>query len=183
MFQKPRTVAIATVFLMTSTLVVTVPAQEPESPDPNSGFFFYAGGPVRAKRARTQTRSTTFNETAGWVNLPGATLSYVVPAGTTDLFNIAFSAECRVFNGGGDDYLRIRIAHTVGGVTTFVEPYDGAQAFCDADSYATHKGNWVKRVGAGTHTIQVQFWIFDGPPFEVVTAWVDDWTFELVVYD
>jgi hypothetical protein len=106
-----------------------------------------------------------------------------VPTGTTDLFNVAFSAECRLFAGGGDDYLRIRIVDTVGGVVTPLEPYDGGQAFCSADGYATHKGNWVKRAAAGPHSLSVQFWIFDGAPVEVVSAWIDDWTFELVVYD
>jgi hypothetical protein len=132
---------------------------------------------------RTQTSSFTFGETATWINLPNGILGWAVPSGTTDLFNVAFSAECRLFNGGGDDYLRIRILDVVGGVATPLEPYDGAQAFCSADGYATYKGNWVKRAGAGSHTFQVQFWIFDGAPAEVLTAWIDDWTFEVVVYD
>jgi hypothetical protein len=158
-------------------------AQEPGI-EPASGYFFYAGGPVRAKRARTQTAAWRLQETRGWVRLPGAVLQYNVPAGTSDLFNVAFSAECRLFGGGGDDYLRIRIAHVnPAGVVTYLEPYDGAQAFCDADSYATHKGNWVKRVGGGLHSLYVEFWIFDGAPLEVLSAWIDDWTFELVVYD
>ena len=45
------------------------------------------------------------------------------------------------------------------------------------------QGNWVKQVQGGVHTLVVQFWIFDGAPAEAVTAWIDDWTFELVVYD
>jgi hypothetical protein len=42
---------------------------------------------------------------------------------------------------------------------------------------------WSKRMGAGVHNLQVQFWIFDGAPAEVLTAIMDDWTFELIVYD
>ena len=185
MFQKPKTIAIASAVVMAGAVVVTMTAQEGglEPPDQTAGFFAYSGGPAKAKRARTQTAATTIGESAGWVNLPGATLSYTLPAGTTDLFNVAFSAECRLFGGGGDDYVRIRIVDTVGGVSTFLEPYDAGQAFCSADSYATYKGNWVKRVGAGTHTLQVQFWIFDGAPAEVLSARIDDWTFETVVYD
>ena len=118
-----------------------VPAQIQESQDQtgDAGLFTYGGGPARGKRAKTQTAAFTFGETAGWVTLPSSSLSWTVPAGTTDLFNVAFSAECRLINGGGDDYLRIRILDIVGGVATPLEPYDGAQAFCSADGYATHK--------------------------------------------
>jgi hypothetical protein len=144
-------------------------------------LFAYAGGFVRGKRARTQDAPQTFGETAGWVNVTSANLSYVVATGTTDLFNIAFSGEGRLFGGGGDDYVRIRVLDN--GVP--IEPYDvgSPQAFFSADGYATHKGNWVKRVGAGNHVLQVQLWIFDGAPAEALSGWIDDWTFELVVYD
>ena len=187
MFKQPKRLAIATVIVTASTLVVTIPAQQQEvgveSPDENA-LFSYSGGFVRAKRARTQDSPTTITESVApttWKNLTSATLSYTVPTGTTDLFNVAFSAECRLFSGGGDDYLRIRILDN--GVP--MEPNDNTspQAFCSADGYATHKGNWVRRVSSGVHTLQVQFWIFDGAPAEVVSAWIDDWTFELVVYD
>ena len=104
-----------------------------------------------------------------------------MPAGTTDLFNVSFTAECRLFNGGADDYVRIRIMDTTTGVP--LEPYDGAQAFCSADAYATHTGMWSQRVGAGVHNLQVQLWILDGAPAEALTAWIDDWTFEVVVYE
>jgi hypothetical protein len=146
---------------------------------PAAGLFAWSGGPVRGKRARTQTAATGIPESATWVSLPNATLAYAVPTGTTDLFNIAFSAECRLVNGGGDDYVRIRILDN--GVP--VEPYDGAQAFCSANAYATHAGHWAKRVTAGNHILQVQFWIFDGAPAEALQAIIDDWTFEVVVYD
>jgi hypothetical protein len=144
-----------------------VAAQEPET---EAGFFAYAGGPVRAKRARTQTAPSNLAGGAAYVNLPGATLSYTVPAGTSDLFNVAFSAECTKL-GGSTAYIRV----LDGGVP--MEPYDGFQSFCSSSLPATHKGNWARRVGAGAHTLQVQF----RSPAGGVT--VDDWTFELVVYD
>jgi len=165
------------------TIAVQSPdgSQEQAAVDPQAGTILYGGGPAVGKRARTTTVATTFGETATWFTLPGS-LTWVVPAGTTQLFNVAYSAECRLFNGGGDDYVRIRIIDVVGGVGTPLEPYDGAQAFCSADGYATHKGNWVKRAQQGVHTLHVQVWIFDGAPAEVLTGWFDDTTFELVVY-
>ena len=158
-------------------------AQDQERADvtPQAGFFAYSGGAVRGKRARTQTAASNIGESATWVDLPGATLPWTVPAGTTDLFNVTFSAEGRLFAGGADDYLRIRVFDTLTGAV--LEPYDGAQAFFSADSYATHTGTWVTRAAAGNHNLQVQVWIFDGAPAEVVSAWLDDWTFEIVVYD
>jgi hypothetical protein len=164
-------------------LVGLVPAQEiqqPPDPGGDAGFFAYSGGFVRGKRARTQTTGQVINESAGWVNLNGATLSYTIPANTTDLFNVTFSAECRLINSvPPGDYVRIRVLDN--GVP--MEPYDGFQAFCSANGYATHTGTWVRRSAAGVHTLQVQFWIVDAAPVGVLQASIDDWTFELVVYD
>jgi hypothetical protein len=152
-----------------------------------SGFFRYSGGAAKAKVAVTQTAATTFAE-GGWFGLPNAVLQFAVPAGTTDLFNVSFSAECRLFGADMDDFVRIRVVDTVtvGGVfvsRSFLEPYDGSQGFCSANGYATHKGNWVKRAGEGMHTLVVQFSIVDALPDDVLTASIDDWTFELVVHD
>ena len=154
-----------------------------EDVSPQAGLLFFSGGPVRGKRARTQTTPSTINETSTWVSLPNASLPYVVPAGTSDLFNVAFSAEGRLSNGGVDDFVRIRVIDTVGGVSNPLEPYDGDQRFFHAAGFATYKGNWVRRANAGSHTLQVQVWVVDGAPLEIVSATIDDWTFELVVYD
>jgi hypothetical protein len=141
---------------------------------PEAGYLFHSGGFVRRKLARTQTAASQFNAANAWITLPGAILATAVPVGTTDLFNVAFSAECQKILGGT---ARIRVMDTAGGVVSLLEPYDGAQVFCSSGSAATHKGNWVKRAGAGTHTLQVQILQTAG-----VTV-IDDWTFELVVYD
>lgn len=179
------------VVLLGSLVMVPVPAQNPTPPeqpevtvDPTAGYYYYATGPVRAKRARTQTSGYTFGETLGWVTLPGSTITYTVPTGTADYFNVAFSAECRLVNGGApDNWIRIRIVDNYGGVLTPLEPYDGQQAFCSDNNYATHKGNWVRRAGAGTHSLTVQFWIWDGGINNLLSGVIDDWTFEVVVYD
>jgi hypothetical protein len=187
MFPRWQTLTNATMLAAVLSLMTIVPvqAQETEDAPPSvatpAGFFFQVGGPVKRKLAKTQTAATTFGESGGWISLPLANLPYTVATGDTDLINVSFTAECRLFNGGGDDYLRIRILDTVTGVP--LEPYDGAQAFCSADGYATHTGTWSRRLPAGAHNFQVQFWIFDGAPAEVLTAWIDDWTFETVVYE
>ena len=168
---------------MAIAMIAPIPAQEiqpPPEPSGDAGLWAFAGGPAHAKRARTNTAPTVFNETGGWVNLPNATLSYFVPASVgSELFNVAFSAECRMINASQFDYLRIRILDN--GVP--MEPYDGFQAFCSANGHATHKGNWVRRANPGNHVLQVQFWILDVAPLAVVQSVIDDWTFEVVIYD
>lgn len=155
--------------------------QEAAGPaDPQAGTFLYRGGQAIGKIARTTTGGILFGETGGWITLPGS-LTWTVPAGTTQLFNVSYSAECRLVNGGVDDFVRIRIVDT-GGVGTPLEPYNGGQAFCHADGYATHKASWVKRARPGVHTLVVQVWIYDGAPAEVLTGDLDDIIFELVVY-
>jgi hypothetical protein len=193
MFPQWKTLTNATMLATMLSLLTIAPVQAQEidsespaqieqmGPQPDAGFFTQTGGAVKRKLSKTQTTATTFGETAGWFTLPLANLSYTVAAGDSDLFNVSFTAECRLFNGGADDYLRIRILDTTTGA--FLEPYDGAQAFCNADAYATHTGMWSQRLGAGVHNFQVQFRIFDGAPAEVLTAWIDDWTFETVVYN
>lgn len=157
-------------------------AQGAAAVDPQAGTFLFKGGPAIAKVARTSTVATLFGETAGWVTLPGS-LTWVVPANSTQLFNVAFSAECQVLNGDDEDYMRIRIVDvTAGGVGVPMEPYDGFQAFCSDEGFATHKGNWVRRVQGGVHTLIVQVWLQDNAPADVLTGRIDDTTFELVVY-
>jgi hypothetical protein len=159
--------------------IAPVPAQQtasPPEPTGDAGYFTQSGGAVKRKLAKTQTAGSKFVNSAGWVSLPLANLQFTVPAGTTDLFNVTFTAEGRLFGGGNNDYVRIRILD--GAVP--LEPYDGGQAFFSADNYATYTGTWVKRAGGGVHNLQVQVWM---TPCAVCAFAIDDWTFELVVYE
>jgi len=192
MFPRWQQLKNATMLATMLSLLMIAPVQAQEM-DPESltqvqqmnaepsGYFINSGGAVKRKLSKTRTIATTFAEGGGWSPLPLANLSYTVANGDSDLFNVSFTAECRLFSGGADDYLRIRIMDTATGIP--LEPYDGGQAFCSADAYATHTGTWSGRLGAGVHNFQVEFWIFDGAPLEAVTAWIDDWTFETVVYN
>jgi hypothetical protein len=165
--------AVTMTALLMMTTTVPARAQQPEDPSPNAGFFAYAGGAAKAKCARTQTAPTTFAPlpVPAWVNLPGATLGFSVAPGQTELFNVAFSSECQKLAGGP---LLIRVL--INGVP--MEPYDGFQAFCSTPPPATHSGLWVRRVGPGNYTLQVQFFNTGGG-----VGLIDDWTFELVVYE
>jgi hypothetical protein len=171
---------LGSVLVLTPAAAIDTNAQQSQeqaqvtASGPEAGFFVYSGGGVLRKLARTQTTASQFNAANAWVTLPLAILARTVPSATTELFNVAFSAECQKILGGS---ARIRVLDTAGGVVSVLEPYDGAQVFCSSASAATHTGNWIKRAGAGTHTLQVQILQTAG-----VTV-IDDWTFELVVYD
>jgi len=158
--------------ILALTTVMPVRGQDPTVSEDTSetARFVYSGGTVRGKRAITQTTATSITADNVWVTLPLSTISWFVSTGTTELFNVAFSAEC---SKTGGNFLRIRILDN--GIA--LQPYDGFQVFCSAPTFATHKGNWVRRVGAGFHNLTVQF--FQGAG----SATIDDWTFELVVYD
>jgi hypothetical protein len=161
-------------FVLATTLL-PLEAQEPNEPATSltETHITYSGGAAKAKRAVTQVTATTFSSTA-WTTLPLSNISYTVSAGLVETFNVSFSAECDK-SGGGFAYIRV----LDNGVA--LQPYDGFQVFCSSANLATYKGNWVRRTPlsfvAVTHNLVVQFRMSAG------SARIDDWTFELVVYD
>jgi hypothetical protein len=174
--------ALAIVALTPVSRSTTVAAQEPEQAaavatadvGPASGFFPFSGGAVKGMRARTQTTPSSIASPGAWVSLPGAILTWTVPSGIRDTFDVSFTAECTKTLGGS---ARIRLIDTVSGVITRYEPNDNGRTFCSSSSTASYHADWVDRVGAGTHNLQVQFNNTAG----VVT--IDDWKMRLVVYN
>ena len=73
---------------------------------------------------RARQPSTAF------VNLTGATASWFVPAGDTDLLNVGFSAECRLINSmlttANQDWVELRVMLSripaAAGFPTFMQP-------------------------------------------------------------
>jgi hypothetical protein len=185
MFQRWRKLNHATTFavlsLMTMAPVQAQDVQTPNEPTGDAGYFLQSGGAVKRKLAKTQTARTIIPETPGWYRLPLANIAYAVPVGQSELFNVSFTAECRLFNSSANDYLAIRIMDLNTGVP--LEPYDGGQAFCSDDGYATHTGMWSRRLGPGVHTLQVEFLVVDTAALAAVSASIDDWTFEVIIYE
>lgn len=142
----------------------------------------HTGGATKAYLSKTQNLPDSFTKTT-WTNLPGSALRLTVPGGTTDLFHITFSAECRlVSNEGLIDWAQIRIVAVVNGVGSVVQPDDSAgspQSFCAVNHYSTHMGSWVLRGGPGDYRFSVQ--VLNSVSGN--TIWLDDWTFSVVVYD
>jgi hypothetical protein len=187
MFERLHTLNKATTFAAMLSLLTLGPVQAQETvppPEPtgDAGFHSISGTTVKRKVVRTQTVGSTITK-GGWKRLNLATLSHTVPLNTTDLFNVTFSAECQLNNNSANDYVRIRVVDSAAGP---MEPYDGNQVFCSADKPATHTGTWARRLGPGVHTLHVELWVVDNLPlnvFPALTATIDDWTFELVLYN
>jgi hypothetical protein len=181
-----RYVAVSSLALMVALLPptardTTVAAQEggqsatatAQDVTPASGFFAWSGGGVRGMRARTQTAPSLIGSPGAWIGVANAIIAWTVPSGTADTFDVSFVAECGKLFGGR---ARIRVIDTVSGITSSLEPNDGDVTFCSG-SGAIHHASWTKRVGAGTHNLQVQL---NNSAGQTV---IDDWKMRLVVYD
>lgn len=141
----------------------------------------HTGGAVKAYMVTTQDAPFTSTE-ATYTNLPGSALRLTVPAGTSDLLSLTFSAECRLIGGEGPtDWVGIRLVAIRDGVGSVVEPFDtgSPQAFCSTDLWETHAGTWVLQAGPGNYRFSVQVLTTATDS----TLWIDDWTFQLVAYD
>lgn len=96
-----------------------------------------------------------------------------VPGGTSDLFNLTFSSECLTPSSG---VLQIRVVAVVDGVGSVVEPHE-ARTLCSGGSISTHTGTWVLRGGPGDYRFSAQL------RSNGVASTIDDWMFQVVVYD
>ena len=169
-------IALSMTFIVALSTILPLTAQEPAETEANAAetLLSFSSTAFHRKLARTQNSPSTFITPNVWRNLPGATHVVFVPAFDSELFNVAFSAECQKIGGG---VIRIRVLDN--GV--LMNPQDNDQVFCSSSLPATHKGNWVRRTPALSvginHTVQVQFLINGG------SARIDDWTFELLTYN
>lgn len=174
---------IAVAFVATSPLTPPTTAAAQQTAEstvsaadvtPASGFFGWSGGVARALRARTQTTPSQIGSAGAWVGISGAIIAITVAAGTADTLDVSFTTECTKLLGGR---ARIRLIDTVSGVTSSFEPNDGDVALCTAAGPAVHHAEWIKRVGAGVHNLQVQVMNTAG------LVVIDDWKMKVVVYD
>lgn len=169
-------IALSVTLAVAATTLLPLIAQEAGETEANSTetLLAFSSTAFERKLARTQNVPTNFTTINTWTDLPGATHTVFVGAFDSDLFNVSFSAECAKFNGG---VARIRVLDN--GI--LMSPQDNDQVFCSSPGRATYKGNWVRRTPALTvginHTVRVQFLVTSS------FATIDDWTFELLVYN
>jgi hypothetical protein len=117
---------------------------------------------------RTENASLTFSNT-GFLTLPGSGVSVNVPAGATRCVKVLFTAEA-----GATNFCYVRAVDN--GIPMF--PDGGSlQALVSYDSTAAaHAFLWVRRVGAGSHTISIQRRVSAG------SCGIDDWSVDVEVH-
>ena len=138
---------------------------------------------VRVKISNTPTTSTAHTFSA----LPGASVSFSVPAGATRTFVVSFSGEARLIGnpvppGGAGNWIELQVSDN----GSPMQPQDTttALAFASADLYESHAATFCATVknttaAAVNHTISV-LWRVAGAAG--LTAWLDDWTLRLDVH-
>jgi|SwirhirootsSR2_FD_contig_21_41290735_length_777_multi_3_in_0_out_0_1 hypothetical protein len=162
--------------------------------------FFFSGGALEGVREAVENAAQTTTSTA-FVNVNGATVSWFVPVGDSDLLNVLFTSECRLINSmissTNQDWVEIRAlisrSPLLAGFPTFLQPNDtvSPMALCSANGWAMHAAGWATRVSGGstgaTYTVQVQYRVRNNAPttntLGTLSAWVDDWRLKLEAYN
>jgi hypothetical protein len=125
---------------------------------------------VKTQIAQSSAQSTFF------ATVPGAVLSFSVPAGQTRCIKVLFTAQASCRATGANDTCFIRA--TDNGAE--LHPHgQGEQIFVTEDSTpGGHAYEWVGRVGAGSHTVRIERRV-QAP---ATTFVLDNWTFDLSVH-
>ncbi len=112
---------------------------------------------------------------AGWTDVPGASLPFSVPAGTSRMIQTTFTAESKC-DGAGWCSARVVIARASDGVILAeLRPIVGTDYAFDAPG-DTYEGHGLNRTsyywGAGNYTVKVQAARVGASGFRI-----DDWNF------
>lgn len=144
-----------------------------QAPSPDALVTASCGTPganvVRSESSSLETSSTNF------ASVPGASATVAVPAGQTRCIKVVFTGEAACGGSGGTDFCYIRALDN----GNEMDPRGDAQrAFVSEDSSAeAHAYEWIRRVGAGNHTIVVQGRVASSNS----TFFLDDWTLDVQV--
>lgn len=136
---------------------------------------------VKISNAPSTTTSNTY------VALPGASVSWSVPAGATRRFVVSFSGESRLINNaeppaGASSWIELQVRDN--GQPMQPQEATSPLAFASANLYQSQAATFCRTItntsgSAVTHTISVQ-WRVAGAAG--LTAWLDDWTLRLDGY-
>jgi hypothetical protein len=147
------------------------------------------GGANVGVRVKISNAPTTVSEpTANTFNaLPGASVSFSVPAGATRRFVVSFSGETRLLNNtSSSNWIELEVRDN----GNAMQPQDTTSplAFAAADVYESHAATFCKNVtnttgSAVTHTISVYWKISDNIGANNLTEWLDDWALRLDVHN
>jgi len=151
-----------------------------------SGIFVSSGasavnivtgcGPLISNIVRTENAASVTSSVA-FVPLPGAVLGITVPAGQSRCIKVLFTGEAACRGPGAvADFCLIRALDN--GVE--LNPQGGgAQVLLSEDATENgHAYEWVRRVGAGNHTILIQRRVGNA----ATGFLLDDWTFDVEIH-
>ena len=169
--------------------------EQPQQPAAGGvALTVFSGGALEGVRKVAQNSPTTTTSQT-YVNVPGASASWLVAANDSDLVNVNFTAECRLIGntlppGGAANWVELRVvisrSPAAAGFPTSMQPNDttSPMAFCSANDYAMHAANFAARVSGGstgaTYTVQVQYKVTGAAG---LTAWLDDYMTELLAFN
>jgi hypothetical protein len=135
-----------------------------------------ACGALVVSVVRTENAASVINSVA-FVNIPGAIWGFNVPAGQSRCIKVTFTGEaaCRGPTTVSD-FCYIRALDN--GVELSPQGA-GFQSFLSEDATANgHAYEWVRRVGAGNHSIVIQRRVGNA----ATGFLLDDWTFDLEIH-
>jgi hypothetical protein len=161
--------------LLASTALADVVGPQGEAAGPLAPIL-HTGGSVTQVQVVTESVAMT-TSSVPFVDLPGATATVTIPAGSSGLILARFSGESRCSGGVGAQWCSVRVL--IGGVEA--DPVVGADFAFDSTDNATETTNsWeshsierVRRLGAGTYTVKVQWAVTNA----ATSFRLDDWAF------
>lgn len=147
-------------------------------------LFVFKGGVLKDVTTRINNDPTIYTETPGFIHVRNAAIEKTVPGGLTDSFLVEFSAECQLRGGPGRfDWLELEVRVNdvpIQPVGHFEDPL----AFCGDDNYGSYSKQFATdRLPAGRYLFKVYVKIVDNGTDQNLTAWLDDWTFQVITAD
>jgi hypothetical protein len=148
-----------------------------------------SGGVQKAVRIKTNNAPITTTSTT-FAALPNASVTYSLPAGSTDTFVITFSAEARLINNASstaaDNWIELEVRDN--GVAMQPQDTTSPLAFAAGNVYESHSATFCKRISntgttAKTHTFTVNWKVTDNDAAGNLQGWLDDSALHLEVSD
>lgn len=134
------------------------------------------GGKHKEHKTRMSATPVEFNEADGTVTV--ASLTIVVPKGR-DTLEVDFNAETRL-RGSSDENHWLQLGFYLNGV--LMQPNDPISPLALADDNRGWESNMAsacERVPAGTYKVEVRAKAVDFNNSANLSAWLDDWVFEV----
>jgi hypothetical protein len=165
-------VVLATTAALAAAQAGPPPADGGPPQEPGPHVITTTCGPNQTSIVKTDASPTTTNA-VNFAVLPGAVTPFAVPAGQSRCVKVLLTAETACQSPGAADFCYVRAM-----IDNVPMDPDGAnfQALDSENATASaHAYEWIKRVGAGNHTVRIERRVGNA----ATTFWTDDWTFDV----